>query len=135
MSLMDAMFALPMADILRRVEVADEVYDALLGHKGDFGRMLEVVELLEGAEDGKALKSALRKLGLTVKQVRDIELAAFDWVRELAYEVHSPDGAHECAPYGSPCGRVGCALVRTRGIRPPRRPAYCPRNKNTVGFL
>jgi EAL and modified HD-GYP domain-containing signal transduction protein len=30
----------------------------------------------------------IRKLGLTVKQVREIELAAFDWVRELAYEVH-----------------------------------------------
>jgi EAL and modified HD-GYP domain-containing signal transduction protein len=88
LSLMDAMFALPMADILRRVEVADEVRDALLEHRGDFGAMLTVVELLEGAEDGKALKSALRKLGLSIKQVRDIELAAFDWVRGLAYEVH-----------------------------------------------
>jgi EAL and modified HD-GYP domain-containing signal transduction protein len=64
------------------------VNDALLEHKGDFGTMLTVVELLEGAEDGKLLKNALRRLGLTVKQVREIELAAFDWVRELAYEVH-----------------------------------------------
>ncbi|MFL6674902.1 MAG: EAL and HDOD domain-containing protein [Massilia sp.] len=88
LSLMDAMFALPMADILSRVDVAEEVRDALLRRTGDFGAMLTVVELLEGAQAGKPLTNALRKLGLSVKQVREIELAAFEWVRELAYEVH-----------------------------------------------
>jgi c-di-GMP phosphodiesterase len=88
MSLSDVMFSVPMPDILDRVEVADEVRDALLTHDGQFGLMLKVVELLERAEGGRALSSALKKLGLTVKQIRDIELAAFDWVRGLAYEVH-----------------------------------------------
>jgi EAL and modified HD-GYP domain-containing signal transduction protein len=88
MSLMDAMFALPMADILERVEVADEVRAGLLSRQGDFGVMLTVAELLEDATGGKPLSSALRKLGLTVKQMREIELEAFNWVRELAYEVH-----------------------------------------------
>jgi EAL and modified HD-GYP domain-containing signal transduction protein len=50
--------------------------------------MLKVVELLETAECGRPLGAALRKLGLTVKQVREIELAAFEWVRALAHEVH-----------------------------------------------
>jgi EAL and modified HD-GYP domain-containing signal transduction protein len=88
MSLMDAMFALPMDEILERVEVADEVRAALLDRKGDYGLMLTVAELLEGPGSGRKLGEVLRKLGLKVKQVRDIELAAFNWVRELAYEVH-----------------------------------------------
>jgi EAL and modified HD-GYP domain-containing signal transduction protein len=88
MSLMDAMFAMPMAEILERVDVGDEVRTALLKREGEFGVMLQVAELLEGAESGRPLTNALRKLKLTVKQIREIELAAFDWVRELAYEVH-----------------------------------------------
>jgi EAL and modified HD-GYP domain-containing signal transduction protein len=88
MSLMDAMFAMPMDEILERAEVGDEVRAALLKREGEFGVMLQVAELLEGAESGKPLTNALRKLKLTVKQIREIELAAFDWVRELAYEVH-----------------------------------------------
>jgi EAL and modified HD-GYP domain-containing signal transduction protein len=88
LSLMDAMFAVPMDEILARVEVADEVSAALLERKGDFGLMLTVAELLEGPGDGRKLNGVLRKLGLTGKQVREIELAAFNWVRELAYEVH-----------------------------------------------
>jgi EAL and modified HD-GYP domain-containing signal transduction protein len=88
MSLMDAMFSMSMGDILQNVEVADEVRAALLQREGDFGMMLKVAELLEGAECGKMLSQALKKLRLTVKQIREIELEAFEWVRELAYEVH-----------------------------------------------
>jgi EAL and modified HD-GYP domain-containing signal transduction protein len=88
MSLADVLFSMRMADILEKVEVADEVRAALLKREGDFGVMLKVVELLEGAQCGKVLSEALKKLRLTVKQVREIELAAFEWVQELAYEVH-----------------------------------------------
>lgn len=88
MSLADALFAVPMADILDRVEVADEVRAALLHREGEFGTMLKVVEMLESAECGRAFAALIKKLGLTAKEVRDIELAAFDWVQGLAYEVH-----------------------------------------------
>lgn len=88
MSLADALFSVPMERILQNVEVADEVRDALLGRWGDFGVMLRVVELLESAGSGKALAHTLRRLGLTVKEIREIELKAFEWVQELAYEVH-----------------------------------------------
>jgi len=43
---------------------------------------------LEAAEGGCKLYNALRKLGLSVAQIREIELQAFDWVRELTHEVH-----------------------------------------------
>jgi EAL and modified HD-GYP domain-containing signal transduction protein len=88
MSLADAMFSMSMPDILERVEVAGEVREALIEREGQFGVMLRVVELLERAEGGRSLSAALKKLGLTVGQMRDIELAAFEWVQELAHEVH-----------------------------------------------
>jgi EAL and modified HD-GYP domain-containing signal transduction protein len=87
MSLMDALFALPMHEILEKVDAADEVRAALLGREGDFGIMLKVVEMLERAQGGRPLSAALKKLRLTVKQVREIELEAFEWVRELGCEV------------------------------------------------
>ena len=88
MSLADALFSIPMCDILDNVEVADDVRTALLDREGQFGTMLRVAELLEAAEGGCKLTGALRKLDLSVAQVREIELAAVDWVRELTHEVH-----------------------------------------------
>ena len=88
MSLADALFSVPMADILDNVEVADDVRAALLDRGGDFGTMLRVAELLEAADCGRKLAAALRRVGLTVPEIREIELAAFNWVRELTHEVH-----------------------------------------------
>ncbi|THC46262.1 EAL and HDOD domain-containing protein [Massilia sp. Mn16-1_5] len=86
MSLADALFSMPMADILDNVELADDVRAALLERSGDLGAMLVVVERLEKADTGRQFTAALRKLGLTSKQVREIELAAFDWVSELVHD-------------------------------------------------
>ncbi len=88
MSLTDALFSMSMRDILATVDVADEVSSALLDREGEYGDMLNVVEILEKAKSGKALTAALRNLDLTIKDVRDIEMAAFEWVNELAQEVH-----------------------------------------------
>lgn len=88
LSLADALFSMPMQDILDNVEVAQEVRAALLMREGDFGEMLKVAELLEGAQCGKALNGALKRLGLAVKQVREIEIEAFAWVRELGRPAH-----------------------------------------------
>jgi len=83
MSLMDALLAIPMAAILDRVDVSQDVKAALLDRAGDYGAMLSVAEELEGKQGGRNLTRALGKLGLSVKQIREIELAAFDWVRGL----------------------------------------------------
>jgi EAL and modified HD-GYP domain-containing signal transduction protein len=83
MSLMEALLSIPMANILDRVDVAYEVKGALLDRAGDYGAMLSVAEELEGKQCGRSLALALDRLGLSVKQIREIELAAFDWVRGL----------------------------------------------------
>ena len=88
MSLMDALFSVPMDEILDRVEVSEEVRAALLEREGEYGAMLKVVELVEKAKSGRPLNAALRQLDLTVKDLRDIEMAAFEWLNELAQEVH-----------------------------------------------
>jgi EAL and modified HD-GYP domain-containing signal transduction protein len=84
MSLMDALFSMSMDDILDAVAVPDEVREALLEHKGMFGKMLKVAELLENAECGVEIRQLLKVLGLTARQMCEIELAAFEWVNELA---------------------------------------------------
>jgi len=83
MSLMDALLSLPMDRILSRVDVSQDVKAALLDRAGDYGAMLSVADELEGKQCGRALKRAIDRLGLSVKQIREIELAAFDWVRGL----------------------------------------------------
>ena len=87
MSLMDALFSLPMREILDKVEVSGDVRAALLERGGDYGAMLSVAEALEDAQPGRDLAGALGRLGLSAKQVREIELAAFGWVRDLGAEV------------------------------------------------
>jgi EAL and modified HD-GYP domain-containing signal transduction protein len=88
LSLMDALFDVPMRTILDKVEISWEVRTALLERGGDYGAMLSVAEGLERTEPGRDMAAALAHLGLSVKQVREIELAAFGWVRELGAEVH-----------------------------------------------
>jgi EAL and modified HD-GYP domain-containing signal transduction protein len=88
MSLMDALFSVPMRDILDKVEVSEDVRAALLQRSGEYGAMLRVAEELEGAQNNHALAAAMETLGLSAKQVREIEVAAFGWVGELGAEVH-----------------------------------------------
>jgi EAL and modified HD-GYP domain-containing signal transduction protein len=87
MSLMDALFDVPLGEVLDKVELSHEVRAALLERGGDYGAMLSVAEALEGPDGGRKLATALATLGLSVKQMRGIELAAFGWVRELSADV------------------------------------------------
>jgi EAL and modified HD-GYP domain-containing signal transduction protein len=87
MSLMDALFCRSMEDILETVAVPDEVRTALLERTGQLGELLRIVELVENPKKGSQLGKLLKQQGLTVKQVREIEVAAFAWVGELAHEV------------------------------------------------
>ena len=88
MSLTDALFSMSMQDILDTVDVAGEARAALLDREGEYGEMLNIVEMLEKDKCGKTLTAALRHLDLTIKDLREIELAAFEWINELAQEVH-----------------------------------------------
>jgi EAL and modified HD-GYP domain-containing signal transduction protein len=83
MSLADALFSMPMERIVENVTVAPEVRAALLWREGELGQMLSVVELLESPRSTAQLDRLLKALGLSVRQMGEIELAAFRWVNEL----------------------------------------------------
>ncbi|HZW12485.1 MAG TPA: EAL domain-containing protein [Noviherbaspirillum sp.] len=80
MSLMDALFGLPMDKILERFAVADEVREALLFGTGIFGNMLQLAKHIERAEESGALVlPILQRLGLTIEDLNAVQLAAFEW--------------------------------------------------------
>ena len=87
MSLMDALFSMSMDDIFATVAVAPDVRAALLERGGTLGDMLRIVELLENPKRGSQLSKSLKAIGLSVKEMREIELEAFSWVNELVVAV------------------------------------------------
>ena len=84
MSNMDALFLIPMEDLLANLCVADDVSAALLHRTGSYGDMLSLVELFESVEDtGPALLPAMQALGLNTDELYEIQLAAFEWVSKI----------------------------------------------------
>lgn len=83
MSLMDALFDVPMAKILDQAHVADEVRDALLARRGFYGDMLNLVESVEQV---KAADPAplLKKLTLSIEEFYELQLEAFKWSDRIA---------------------------------------------------
>jgi EAL and modified HD-GYP domain-containing signal transduction protein len=80
MSLMDTLFAMPMADIVEQIPVIDEVAAALLSRSGFFGELLRLAESIEKMEEGEDLVTpALRELAASGADLAELELAAFEW--------------------------------------------------------
>ena len=89
MSLMDKLFALPMAEIVKQIPVNVEVCDALLVRKGLYGDMLKLSEYLERFEEaGPLLTSTLKKLALTSNDLYQIEIATYKWSNSILRSTH-----------------------------------------------
>jgi EAL and modified HD-GYP domain-containing signal transduction protein len=89
MSLMDALFGLPMERILTELSVADEVRDALLSRKGVYGDMLKLAESVEHLKEaGPQVSALLRKLNLSSEEFYALQVAAFEWSDSIS---HSTD--------------------------------------------
>ena len=85
MSLMDALFGIPMANILEHMPVADDVRAALLAREGMFGDMLQLAEYLERMRDrtDQAI-SAFERLQLSTEDIAAMQIAAFKWSDSIA---------------------------------------------------
>jgi EAL and modified HD-GYP domain-containing signal transduction protein len=80
MSLMDALFSMPMADIVEQIPVIDEVSGALLGRSGFFGELLRLAESIERLEEGEDLVTpALHELAMSGDDLAELEISAFEW--------------------------------------------------------
>lgn len=82
MSLIDTLFSMSMADVLEKINVVDEVRDALLHRRGPYGDMLRVVEHLEHGTP--LLLSELAQIGLNGHELIRLQLNAFEWANKIA---------------------------------------------------
>jgi EAL and modified HD-GYP domain-containing signal transduction protein len=80
MSLMDALFSLPMKELLEQVPVADDVTAALMHRQGFCGELLKLVEYLEQIKECEnQLPQILKHLTLSNDDLVEIEMEAFQW--------------------------------------------------------
>lgn len=79
MSLMDALFSVPMADLVEQIPVSDEVAAALLKRSGFFGELLRLAESLEQMEEGEEMLPVLGELADSGDELVELEMAAFEW--------------------------------------------------------
>ncbi|NHZ42434.1 EAL domain-containing protein [Massilia sp. CCM 8693] len=80
MSLMDALFGMPMTVIVEQIPVIDEVAHALLRRSGFFGDLLHLAECIERMEESDdQVLPALRELAISSEELIELEVAAFEW--------------------------------------------------------
>lgn len=80
MSLMDALFCVPMADLVEQIPVSEEVANALLQRRGFFGELLRLAESIEQMEDGAStVLPTLHELADSGDDLVELEMDAFEW--------------------------------------------------------
>lgn len=88
MSLMDALFGIPMKDILQQIPVNAAIREALLGRMGMHGDMLKLAEHIERIEDaGELLVPTLDKLQLSAADLYQFQLSAFAWSDNISHAI------------------------------------------------
>jgi len=83
MSLMDALFSVPMVDLVEQIPVSDEVAGALVKRSGFFGELLRLAESLEQMEEGAAMLPVLGELADSGDELVELEMAAFEWSEKV----------------------------------------------------
>jgi EAL and modified HD-GYP domain-containing signal transduction protein len=80
MSLMDALFGIPMCEIVTQIPVIDEVAAALIDRSGFFGELLRLAESIEQMEGGEDLVTpSLKQLAINSDELVRFEVDAFAW--------------------------------------------------------
>lgn len=87
MSLMDTLFGLPMAEILKQIAVVEEVSDALLARQGYYGDLLALIEVIERS-DALALLPMLAKFHLESSDLFLLQGEAYEWSNNVAHAMH-----------------------------------------------
>ncbi len=82
LSLVDALFGQPLADIVARLNLEEELQKALLWHEGQLGMLLHLAEASEGA--GQAAVALMQQLNLDeLRQFNRVQVEAFKWASKL----------------------------------------------------
>jgi len=83
-SLLDALFGRPIAELATSLNMVDEVRDALVARQGPIGRLLAAAEALERGRWGSA-EEILGRAGVAAgRDLALAELEAVRWANEVA---------------------------------------------------
>lgn len=82
LSILDNIYESPMEEVLRSLNLCDEIRDALLTQTGEFGRLLHVAQQLEIMELDTVV-SALGGTGLTLDNVLQAQVNAYAWRSQI----------------------------------------------------
>jgi c-di-GMP-related signal transduction protein len=81
-SLLDVMLSIPMADVLKLINVPPEVQVALLHHEGTFGALLKLAQACESSDEA-AFDHSAGALKLTDQQINWAHLQALAWSDQI----------------------------------------------------
>ncbi|TCS38697.1 EAL and modified HD-GYP domain-containing signal transduction protein [Paucimonas lemoignei] len=88
MSLMDALFGMPMPEIVQQIPVVEEIGEALLERRGYFGELLALAEALERRESPALLLPMLDKFQLDCDSLYLLQTEAFEWSNNVSQAMH-----------------------------------------------
>lgn len=88
-SLLGTLFGMPTEQVIRPLNLADEIVGALLERRGELGVLLRMAEAAERA-DGAALASALAQAGLSKRDFARAQFQACRWMLDVTLD--SGDG-------------------------------------------
>jgi EAL and modified HD-GYP domain-containing signal transduction protein len=79
LSVMDALYELPMSDIMEKLPLPEDIMEALINGTGDMGLVLSCVKAYE---EGEWME--LKQLQLEPSIIRDFYLEAIDWANHFS---------------------------------------------------
>lgn len=85
-SLLDKLFGNPLDEILQPLNLLEEVLDALIEKKGNWGVQLQVVELADRQNTG-SLEEKLAALGIDVATYYECLIKAYVWVNQVCQDM------------------------------------------------
>lgn len=88
MSLMDPLFGMPMAEILRQIPVVEEIGEALLERCGYYGDLLAMAEAIERREGAAMLLPMLEKFHMDSGDLFLLQAEAFEWSNNVTQAMH-----------------------------------------------
>jgi EAL and modified HD-GYP domain-containing signal transduction protein len=78
LSLLETIYAISMSEVIKSLDLSDEVSDALLARGGIYGKMLNLAELFEQMNFNAATQEYLA-IGLSSEDVMAALVSAYNW--------------------------------------------------------
>jgi c-di-GMP-related signal transduction protein len=82
LSLLEALFLVPIEQIIGKFNVSKEITDAIVSKKGNYGELLELIEKTE-ENNIDEIDVLLKKLHLTLQDLNEALLCSFSWISNL----------------------------------------------------